>query len=589
MDAQRSFFRYKGAIAFLIPIFVSLLACIPLAQVEFFMNHELLSPVIRLHEMHHVIMQEGRLLVPWSPDLAFGHGLPFFIFYAPLATYVAEVPHLLGANLMQAVKISFGLSLVLSAASMALFLSYLSKSHRFRASPATVALASAAYVTAPYRMVDVYVRGSVSECWSFVWFPLILLGCHMLTGEHWRKGLIIGSLSYAALILSHNIMALYFTVVLCLYALAVKEIRQQWFRAAILIALGQALSAFFWVPALANMSLVGTEPVTMWATAEDAASHAVYWHQFFSQQWDHGLSVAGPQDGMPFAVGRHIVAAVILLPLVIIDPDERAPCRRLAFVVLLLIVLAVVAMTPIMRWDLVPQLFRYIQFPWRLLAFTTLFGSMAVFFALHGLVRWSELVSADGRLRAVFHFSMLLFILVLAGPTVDAISIRIGEVDRQYILERLKMEESAGFIGTTARSEYVPATAAEDTLDPRWNEEHHSESHTEIVKGNATVSAWTKQGAKYTMDVQCATEATLAFQSYYFPGWRYWRDGARRDRDMKLGNEGFIHVTLPAGKHHLVFEYGSPPWGRASQLVSGAVLLGLFAWLVYCRTRQPAR
>jgi hypothetical protein len=531
--------------------------------------------------------QNGRVLVPWSPDLAFGHGLPFFIYYAPLATYVAEVPHLLGADLLQAVKVSYALSLALSAASMALFLSYLSKSYRFPASPVVIALASAAYVTAPYRMVDVYVRGSLAECWSFVWFPLILLGCHMLADERWRKGLVIGGLSYAALILSHNIMALYFTVVLCVYALAVREVRRQLVRAAIMILLGQALSAFFWVPAIANMSLVGTEPVTMWATAKDVASHAVHWPQFFSCAWDFGLSVPGPDDGMSFALGWHIIAAVVLLPFVIAKRDETAPSRRLALVVLILIVLLVAAMTRIMPWSLVPALLRYIQFPWRLLAFTTLFGSVAVFFAVHGLQRWSG-VGSDNRLQAVFHFSLLLLILVLAGPIVKASSFRPGKVDRQYILERLKVEEDAGYIGTTARSEYVPATAAEETLGPDWNEEHHSESHAEIVEGTAAVTAWTRHGARYTVDVQCDTDTTLAFQSFYFPGWRHWRDGVRRDDEMKLGDEGFIHVTLPAGKHHLVFEYGSPPWGRASQFVSGAALLGVLVWLFRCRLqRQP--
>ena len=91
--------RRRRALTLAALVLVSLLMCIPLATVEFFSSHELFAPVMRLHEMHHVITQNHRLLVPWSPDLAFGHGMPFFTFYAPLATYVAEVAHLLGADL----------------------------------------------------------------------------------------------------------------------------------------------------------------------------------------------------------------------------------------------------------------------------------------------------------------------------------------------------------------------------------------------------------------------------------------------------------------------------------------------------------
>ena len=125
-----------------------------------------------------------------------------------------------------------------------------------------------------------------------------------------------------------------------------------------------------------------------------------------------------------------------------------------------------------------------------------------------------------------------------------------------------------------------------ETLEPDWNEAHYSESHLEIVEGNGTVSRWTQHGARYTADVDCETGVRLALQSYYFPGWRYWRNGERRDGEMQLGDEGFIHVALPPGTHNLVFDYGSPHWGRASQLVSAVSLVGLLAWFVFCITHR---
>jgi len=583
MEPETRLARTRQLIPYIVPVLVALAACIPLARHQWFSSHELCAPAIRLHELHHVISETRRVLAPWLPDLAFGHGLPFFVFYAPLSTYIAEFAHLLGADLLQAVKVSFASSLVLSALSIAAFLSYLDRSRKLAAAPETIGLASAVYVIAPYRMADLYVRGSLAECWSFVFFPLILLGCHMLADGRRRSGLAIGSLSYAALVLSHNIMALYFSAVLCLYIVLVRDLRRAWPWAALMIILGQGLSAFFWVPALANMPLVGTDTATMWATAEDVASHAVYWHQFFSQRWKFGLSVPGPADGMSFAIGWPIVAGVILMPLVALDKNERAATRRLACVVLVVVALAVAAMTPVMRWHLVPAIFRYIQFPWRLLAFVTLFGTVAVFLALHALVRWSDLGDVAGRFPALFNSSVMLLILMLGAPTIRAVPITIGDVDRAYILERLEIEESAGVIGSTARAEYVPATAAPETIEPEWNEEHSNESHIEIVEGTARVKDWSRRGGRYTVDLDCETDITVAFQSYYFPGWQYRLDGERRDRDLKPGRYGFIRVTVPAGSHRLTFEYGSPPWGRVSAYISLVTLTGLLGWTALSR------
>ncbi|MCD6288711.1 MAG: hypothetical protein J7M12_06305 [Candidatus Hydrogenedentes bacterium] len=567
--------------AFAIPLAISMLTCIPLAMHAWFSSHELCAPIMRLHEMHYVMTQNHRLSAPWLPDFAFGHGFPFFVYYAPLATYVAESVHLLGVNLLDSAKISFGLSLVLSAVSMSALLLYLSRRYGLAAGSATIAVAAAVYVIAPYRMVDVYVRGSIAECWSFVFFPLILLGCHMTAAGDRRRGVPLGAAAYAALIISHNIMAVYFSVAICVYVLLVAETRRirvlPWI--ACIIVLGQALSAFFWVPAMANMPLVGTDAATMWATSDDVASHAVYWQQFFTQKWGFGLSVPGTDDGMSFAIGWPIVVACLLLPAVAADRSEHRAVRRMACVLIVMVAALMFAMTHMMPWRIVPALFRYIQFPWRLLALVTLFGSMGVFFAMRAVLRWAGLAESAGAVRSVFLGTVVLLVLMVGAPTIRCMPIDLGTVDRDYILERVRLEEREHIIGTTARAEYIPRTAAPYTLDPEWNKLHNTESHVAIANGTGRVVRWSRHGADYTVELECKTSVTCVFQSYFFPGWMFWMDGTRRDAAIRLGDEGFIHVTVPAGVHTLRFAYGSPPWSRLSQLVSITALAGMAIWL----------
>ena len=52
-------------------------------------------------------VQDGIWWPRWSPDFAFGYGYPLFNIYAPLAIYAAEIIHLLGADMISAVKLVY--------------------------------------------------------------------------------------------------------------------------------------------------------------------------------------------------------------------------------------------------------------------------------------------------------------------------------------------------------------------------------------------------------------------------------------------------------------------------------------------------
>ena len=91
-------------------------------------------------------------------------------------------------------------------------------------------------------------RGALAECWTFVWYPLILLGgWRMQAGQRapWYMPLAI-----AGLLLSHAQMTLYFAVVSVILLITwrgaprIPVVRSA--AGAGLLALG--LSAWFWLP-----------------------------------------------------------------------------------------------------------------------------------------------------------------------------------------------------------------------------------------------------------------------------------------------------------------------------------------------------
>ena len=49
----------------------------------------------------------GVLYPRWLPDLGYGYGYPIFDFYPPLASYIVETIHLLGAGFALATNVTF--------------------------------------------------------------------------------------------------------------------------------------------------------------------------------------------------------------------------------------------------------------------------------------------------------------------------------------------------------------------------------------------------------------------------------------------------------------------------------------------------
>ena len=77
---------------------------------------------------------------------------------------------------------------------------------------------------APYHAVDIYVRGAMNESWALVWFPAIcLLTLKLIRGVKQRslsgtklffnKYTALLSVSWFALLTSHNLMVIIFTPV----------------------------------------------------------------------------------------------------------------------------------------------------------------------------------------------------------------------------------------------------------------------------------------------------------------------------------------------------------------------------------------
>ena len=156
--------KLKKYLPLLLLLLLSVLTFSTLLRPGYFPMHDD-QQAIRLFEMDKCI-KDGQIPCVWTPDLGYGYGYPQFNYYGPLPYYVMEVFHLGGLGFLDSVKAAFIFSVVLSALGMYLLGNALwGKWGGF--------LSAILFAFAPYRAVDMYVRGAAGEFWAMSVLPCI--------------------------------------------------------------------------------------------------------------------------------------------------------------------------------------------------------------------------------------------------------------------------------------------------------------------------------------------------------------------------------------------------------------------------------
>ncbi len=198
--------------------------------------------------------RNGLLFSRWLPDLAFGYGYPFFLYREPLPLYLSLWPHLLGLPLPAAINLFYALCLVASGCFTYLWV-------RDIFGPRAGLVAAVAYMAAPYQLVDALIRGNQVESMALALFPLILWAGRRFVLAGRARWFLAAALGLAVLALSHNISLLLFAPALVLYLLfcgwlAGLQHRAVLWRAAAVVGLGLAMTAFYTLPAVLEIDQV---------------------------------------------------------------------------------------------------------------------------------------------------------------------------------------------------------------------------------------------------------------------------------------------------------------------------------------------
>lgn len=370
---MKKFLLTNWALIFcLILIFVAIR---PLLNSGFFTMHDD-EQIARLYELGYSLLA-GQFPVRWVSHLGFGFGYPLFNFYPPFVYYLGEIFHLTGFSLIDSTKIVMALGFLLSALFMFLWVK-----NRFGSLPGLVA--SVLYTYSPYHSVDLYVRGALSEFFSFVWIPAVFWSLDKLVKEKNIKWSIISGILISLVVITHNLIALSFLpflityIILCLFR--EKTDFKILFPLVMITAISSlGLSAFFWLPALSEKQLTLVDNILTKELA-NYKIHFVCIQQLWNSPWGYGGSAMGCSDGLSFQVGKiNILASFLSLVFSIILLIKSRKRFTVVIEIILLFILFILSLYMTLEfskpiWDLIKPL-AYLQFPWRFLLFSAVFSS----------------------------------------------------------------------------------------------------------------------------------------------------------------------------------------------------------------------
>lgn len=608
----------------LLVLLLSLPALAPLFAPGFFYESHDGRHSVFYQVMFDASLRNGALAPRWAMHHLQGYGYPTFVILAPLGFYITELFVLLGAGFTTAVRCAFALSILGSGVGFYVLMRHLlsvqysvfsiqpaperartSTEYRILNTENFVALAAALiYVYAPYRMLDIYVRGALNESLLFLWLPWLFLAFDRLLvrglERGWQGRLVLATLLLAATWLTHSFAIFCITPLLAAYILFRAGQLGYWARPAWWhalwrrVALGAAagicallLIAFFLLPLLAENRYLDQQVYT--TDTYDFRNHFVQVGQFLDPFWGYGYSddAAGANDGMGFQVG--IIGAVVgLAALCIVG---RARHKGLILFYMAATGLLLLSMTPLAAplWEAAP-LISVIQFPWRLLLLATFTLSMLAGLTLAELIP----LVANGANRAVSSLrtgegaGMLLIgaLAVVATAAYADPALQPVEPWREDGRAVYRFEEQFPdmITGTEWTQEYfTESPMSADYADPAYSEEHGRTgdlTRLSIVDGSGLVTEQRSAGTQFGGNVRMETPGTVRVNLLYFPGWQATLDGAPV-AFQPAPPYGLIDIAVPAGDHTLEVRMAATPdrmVGMAVSWVTLLALVGLALW-----------
>ena len=477
------------------------------------------------------------------PDLAGNYGYATRQFYPVLAhTTTAYTMKIFNLDVTTTFKIVHTLVLFLSGVAM-YFLAkrYLKKDY--------LAFTSAIiYMLLPYHLTDIYVRDALAECFLFIFLPIILNGLTYLF-EDKRKFLLLFVLGYVGGMLSHLTLMVYFTVLLIPFFIIY---RKKVFKKETIITLIEAAVLILGImsPVIVNMfqnKLEGNFEVFVPGVMAQGIQHSGLWLDLINYFgiFHGGIFDKIVQNGITSKYYIDII--VLILFIIVIKKRKQIDFSNYKFMIIFGL-LSLLMSSIIFPWDLLPQGFRIIQFPWRL---ETFFGiALAIIVPL-----------AIDKIKINYKY-------LCGGMIILALIFNTSSPRDVFDINKLNYERGMGW-----QLEYLPV----NTFN-HWDELKNREY--KIITDNGTATITSDKTTDLCFNVSEDTQIVIPRIDYL--GY-YLMDENGNNVNINSSDEGLISASVTKGSYELV--YKGTKIVRISYVISLVTIIILITYLVVSKRK----
>lgn len=498
-------------------------------------------------------VEDGQIPCRWVPDMGYGYGYPQFNYYGPLPYYVMEGFHLSGLGYIDSVKAGLVLFTFISVLGMFLLgKSLWGQTGGF--------VSSIVYSLAPYRALDFYVRGDISELAALAIFPFIFWSIYeVLKGN--KKHILWLGIAIGSLLSSHNISTLIFSPIAVVWAAFVvatnkseilPKIKEKVSWLVMAGIWGLSLGAFFVIPAWFEKGYVHVETILMGYF--NYLAHFVSLSQTLSSTyWNYGSSNAGPWDELFLGVGLlHWVLPLLSLGLLFVLRKTKEFKISAFLVVVGWVALFLTHEKSSFIWNSIPIL-SYLQFPWRFLIIAVFVFSVAAGSA-------ARLFSGPKQLATV---SIIIFVI--------SMFLYSSYFKPQKWLDVTDAEKFSGnnwmLQQTISIFDYLPIYAKHPSANRAPEEPTILEGIGKIMTGVKGTN-W----QKWEITVS-SKNSKVQLPLSYFPNWKVKIDDS--DINIDYNNElGLITFDVTEGSHLIYAKLFNTP---VRSLSNALTILGLLA------------
>jgi len=493
------------------------------------------NPHIARSIAYHTALKDGQFPPMWAKEVLGGIGSPVLMLNYQLPYMLGELWQSMGASTFDSFKLTLGITYIASG-----LLMYFALIARYGTVAAWVG--AIVYSLAPYRFVDIYVRGALGESMSFLFPPLLLYG-------FLHKSRAVTILGWSGLFLTHPVASAAFSAFYLGYVLIFEKKENfvgklKYFFGPYLVALCIAL--FNLLP-----TVLFTKDTYYSPSLSDTILMFPTMGQLLSNYWGYGVSLPGPNDGMSFSMG--IVAALILVIAIPFSLRKKNILLRYLVVMSGLTIFLILPGSKLLyEW----WLGNIIDFPWRLL--------LCIVFAS----TWTSAIIIEQIQN--YKWQKVLAIIITTMMIIPAMSMAHTNAyyDSHYDLKYFARETGDSY------GEYAPKTRATRDSSPFG-------LRAEYISGAGEIEWISEKSNEKHLKLKTTSAGEVRINTAYFPIWQLPSNCYVTVRQAThIDDSGLMACFVDKGESEIRIIFRAPTAQKIGNLITLAGIAE-YLWIIF--------